>query len=284
MKVKMGTMKRLLLILFLYSGVATAEGIPELKTLRWVERDLRAALVPPVNMNRVASLTFPLTSAWRQGLKIVTRDVLDEVTAYIRSADLKEFDCGQLVDIHLTIGFLEETGRGISLDPVTQTLAKCDWGNSRLDLANALFFTCRYTGDDPEKRLPGALAYLEQAQRRDGAFIAENGRPWFYLTSHALMAVHYCGGKRAVVERGKRYLLARLPEFKKAGFYDGLVESLVFLLWLGVDIPNYADYVVFIRASSNPDGGICFSRKQGCQSHWHAVSLLLELQLMGGWK
>ena len=260
-----------------------AEPAPEDKTREWVERDLRAALQPPVDMNRVASMSFPITSAWKRGFKRETRDVLDELTGFIRGIDPADYDCGQLVDIHLTIGFLAETGREIDISPVKRALDACAWGKSRFDLANTLFFTCRYAGEDPEQRFPGALTYLEQTQRGDGAFLAENGRPWFYLTSHALMAVHYCKGSRTVVERGIQNLLKQLPEFKQAGFFDGLMESLIFLRWLDADIPNFDSYIGYIRDNINSDGGICFAQKPQCESHWHAVSLLMELQMMDGW-
>lgn len=277
-------LRGVLLIGLVCCQAAIARVSPETQTLEWVKRDLLSALDAPVNMNRVASLTFPLVSAWKRGLQKETQDVLDRVAGFIRSADPRDYACGELVDIHLTIGFLAETGRAIDLNPVKEALIPCDWGKSRFDLANALFFTCRYAGEEPETAFPGALRYLEKAQRSDGAFIAENGKPWFYLTSHALMAFHYCKGNPVVVERGSRNLLAQLPEFRQSGFYDGLIESLIFLRWLDVEIPQFADYVAFIRDSINPDGGICFSRKPDCQSHWHAVSLLLELQLMDGWE
>ncbi|MCG8428120.1 MAG: hypothetical protein MI754_12250 [Chromatiales bacterium] len=233
-------------------------------------------------MNRVASLTFPLTSAWKEGFRQETRDSLDQVAAFVRSAEPRQFNCGELTDLHLVIGFLSETGRTFDIGPTKQALTACDWGNSRFNLANALLFSCRYAGEDVEQRFPGALRTLEASQRDDGAFITEEGRPWFYLTSHALMAVHYCGGNRQVVERGKRYLLEQLPRFRQIGFYDGLIETLIFLRWLDVEIPDYGQYVAYVRNSMNSDGGICFSRRPYCRSHWHAVSLLLELQLMKG--
>ena len=99
-------------LLLFYSGFSGwAEPALEDKTREWVERDLRAALQPPVDMNRVASMSFPVTTAWKRGLKRETRHILDELTAFIRNIDPAEYECGQLVDIHLTISLLLEKGR-----------------------------------------------------------------------------------------------------------------------------------------------------------------------------
>jgi hypothetical protein len=272
------------LVPLLFIASANAAGQHRDMTVQWVIKDLEKAMLPPVDMNRIASLTFPLSSLAEERATAEVATVLDAVAATLENQALQELGCGELVDIHLTAGFLAQTGRVVNTDRVTQTLAQCELGGeSRFDLANAMLFYCRYSGRDYREYLPTGLETLESMQREDGAFLHENGKPWFYLTSHGLLAVHYCGGSREVVRRGIQRLQHLLPRFAQAGFHDGLIESLIFLKWLGADIPNAGAYTQYLKSRVLPDGGICFSQKRGCKAHWHAVSLLLQLRAMEGW-
>ena len=270
--------------LFLSIPTLVAAGDDREATVQWVIRDLEQAMLPPVDMNRVASLTFPLATLAENRPSERVGAVLDTVAARLQKIDLQGLGCGELVDIHLAAGFLAQSGRAVNTDHVTKALGQCELGGeSRFDLANAMLFYCRYSGRDYREYLPNGLGMLESMQREDGAFLLENGKPWFYLTSHALLAVHYCGGSRDVIARGVDRLKSLLPRFARAGFHDGLIETLIFLKWLGADIPNQTAYTRHLKSMVMPDGGICFSQKPGCQAHWHAVSLLLQLRAMEDW-
>lgn len=268
----------LLLLALGAAGQLSATGIDPVRN--WTIQALRAELKPGGDMNRVSSLTTPVSTDVQQSGNEKARAVLDEVAAYLRGMSAEKLPCGPLADYYLTAGFLAKAGIVIDTGRASELLAGCNLDGKVFDLANALLFACRYAGWDHREKLPGGLERLQRTQRQDGAFLMENGRPWFYLTSHALIAVYYCGGDPQVVARGQQRLLKLLPQFRQRGFIDGLIESLIFLEWMGRAIPDKAHHVDYLHARIHPDGGICFLDQPGCEANWHAVSLLYEWLLM----
>ena len=249
------------------------------RTRAWVQQALEAELVPGGDVNKIASLAFPLVTDVRRTGDAASRAVLARLARHLATVDVEGLDCGQLPDVVLAGGFAGEVGETVDVSPAAARLADCHLDAALFDTANALVFACRYAGWDHAARLPGALARLAAAQREDGAFVGEGGRTSYYLTSHAVLALHWCGGDPKAVASGAEYLLARLASCRDRGFNDGLAESLIFLRWLGVDVPDRGGYLAVLQERIQPDGGLCFAEEPGCAAHWHPTSLLLELLL-----
>jgi hypothetical protein len=72
-------------------------------------------------------------------------------------------------------------------------------------------------------------------------------------------------------------MLRHLPDMVRIGFLDGVAETLIFLRWMGVEVPGEGRYLRLLLDRVRPDGGLCFRQEPGCESHWHATSLLYEL-------
>ena len=267
-----------LLLSALVPAVAIADdALPRARA--WVQEALRAELGDGGDLNKVASLAYPLATDVRRTANADSRAVLAALSGFLAGRDVARLDCGQLPDAVLAGGFAGEAGEAVDVSAAAARLTECQFGSGLFDTANALVFACRYAGWDHAARLPGALARLVAAQRADGAFVAEHGRASYYLSSHAVLALHWCGADPAAVARGAAYLRASLVHFRDRGFNDGLAESLIFLRWLGEDVPDREAHLAALRARVRPDGGICFVEQPGCTSHWHATSLLLELLL-----
>lgn len=249
------------------------------KARAWVQQALRAELREGGDLNRIASLAFPVVTDVRRIGDADSRAALGELARHLAGLEVAGLDCTQLPDVVLAGGFVREAGAAVDVSAAAARLADCHLDSALFDTANALVFACRYAGWDHAVRLPGALARLAAAQREDGAFVGEGGRTSYYLTSHAVLALHWCGGDPKAVASGAQYLQARLASFRDRGFNDGLAESLIFLRWLGVDVPERSGYLDALQARVQPDGGLCFAEQPGCTPHWHATSLLLELLL-----
>jgi hypothetical protein len=267
----------LLLAMLLPATTIADDVLP--RTRAWVQQALGAELRGAGDLNRIASLAFPLATDVRATGDAASRAALGELARHLAGLDVAGLDCAQLPDVVLAGGFAHEAGEAVDVSAAEARLADCQFGSALFDNANALVFACRYAGWDHAVRLPGSLSRLVAAQRADGAFVAENGRASYYLSSHAVLAVHWCGGDPGVVARGAGYLRAGLVPFRDRGFNDGLAESLIFLRWLGVEAPDRESHLAALRARIRPDGGLCFVEQAGCSSHWHATSLLLELLL-----
>jgi hypothetical protein len=270
----------LLLAGLLPVAAAADDALP--KARAWVQQALGAELRGGGDLNRIASLAFPLATDARATGDAGSRALLGALARHLAGLDVAGLDCAQLPDVVLAGGFVRDAGEAVDVAAAERRLANCQFGSAIFDTANALVFACRYAGWDPVARLPGSLSRLVAAQRADGAFVAENGRASYYLSSHAVLAVHWCGGDPAVVARGAAYLRAGLVPFRDRGFNDGLAESLIFLRWLGAEAPDRESHLAALRARIRPDGGLCFVEQPGCSSHWHATSLLLELLLERG--
>lgn len=272
-----GSWTSLLLAVLLPVAAVADDALP--RTRAWVQQALGAELRGDGDLNRIASLAFPLATDVRVTGDAGSRALLGELAHHLGGLGVAGLDCAQLPDVVLAGGFVRETGKSADVSAAAARLADCQFGSALFDTANALVFACRYAGWDHAARLPGSLSRLVAAQRADGAFVAESGRTSYYLSSHAVLAVHWCGGNPEIVARGAAYLRAGLVPFRDRGFNDGLAESLIFLRWLGVDVPDRESHLAALRARIRPDGGLCFVEQPGCSSHWHATSLLLELLL-----
>ena len=273
-------MRRRFAVLLLVPWLAVAAADDALpRTRAWVQQALEAELVPGGDVNKIASLAFPLVTDVRRTGDAGSRAVLAHVARHLATVDVEDLDCGQLPDVVLAGGFVGDAGETVDVSPAAARLADCHLDAALFDAANALVFACRYAGWDHAARLPGALARLAAAQRDDGAFVGEGGRSSYYLTSHAVLALHWCGGDPKAVASGAQYLQAHLAPFRDRGFNDGLAESLIFLRWLGVDVPDRSGYLAVLQARVQADGGLCFAEEPGCTAHWHPTSLLLELLL-----
>ena len=246
----------------------------------WVAGHLEAELKRPLDWNRISSLTFPLATDLRRHHSGEARRALTHLAGFLEGTDPDRLGCGDLVDAYLTKGFLDKAGVPVRLHLDEERIRSCDLGGSRLALANTLLFYCRYTDWDHRRLLPGGLARLERYQGENGAFYWDPDLPWFYFTSHAVLALHYCGGRQAIIDRGIGRMLSLIPEFKAQGKLDLLAEDLVFLRWLGREIPERAAHLAWLKGHQRPDGGLCYEAKPGCASHWHSSALLLQLLVM----
>lgn len=255
----------ILLAVTVVAGTARADA-----TRDWVARALAEALDPPDDLNAIASLVFPLTP--RHGEPGV-RALLRKTAKVLQGLDAASLACGQRADLLLLSGFLEEAE--VQLDP--PPMAGCEASPDLFGTVNTLLFACRHGAGDPEKVVPGGLARIARRVGRDGSVTGEDGQGGYYMTSHAILALYSCGGDAAAVARGQGYLLRTLPYFLRTGFLDGLAESLIFLRWMGVPVRGEGSYLGYLRSRTLPDGGLCFMDRPGCKPHWHATSLLLEL-------
>ena len=122
----------------------------------------------------------------------------------------------------------------------------------------------------------GKYASLEALQQADGSFGWYHGLQRYYLTSHAVFALHRCNGSPHVLRRGQVYLRNALPAMAQVGFLDGLLESLIMLRKMAVKIPDERRYSDYLRSRIKDDGSICFFDRPACRSDVHATSLLLE--------
>ncbi|GAB6054472.1 hypothetical protein JCM17960_32920 [Magnetospira thiophila] len=241
----------------------------------WVVRALNAELDKPgPDFNRLASLTFPLAEGFQPEQAAVAR-VLDRVMAFLQR---QEPACGQLPDVLLMAGFLAPTGRTLEIGPLEAAFRDCGTGTAPFDTANALLFFCRYTSEDHRQRVPDGVARLLKRQRQDGAFTGENGKLDFYLTTHAVLALHDCDAAPEALQRGQHWMVQALPHLARVGFLDGLAENLIFLDWMQVQVRDRRQILGWLARQANPDGGLCFELAKDCPSHWHATSLWLYLR------
>jgi hypothetical protein len=246
-------------------------------TRRWVAGALQAELRQErADLNKVASLLFPLARQ-HPGDPAVA-----EGAAWIAKRSIEGLTCGQLADHLLIAGFATRAGRPVDTGALAARLADCRDGSDLFDLAGGLLFHCAFGPDTGERPawLPEAVARLAGAQRSDGSFAGPDGRANFYLTSHATLALFHCEGPAAAVWRGERFMLRALPALWRGGYLDELAESLIFLAWMETPMRNWENFAAHVTGRRHPDGGLCFRDGPNCTAHWHATSLLLELEAL----
>jgi hypothetical protein len=245
----------------------------------WLVRDLEREMAADgrPDMNRVASLVFTLARNLEQSSDAQTRAALGRVRDYLAARNPGSVDCDTLSDHFMTGTFLREAGYAFDLGALPERLAHCLEQASDLALFNALILVGRYDLPTSEGYLKAAVARVESAQQPNGSFTEKDGPNDFYHTSHAVLGLYYTGGDPAVIDRGHAYMLRHLPDMVRIGFLDGLGEALIFLRWMGVEVPGERLYLRHLLDRVRPDGGLCFREQPGCESDWHATSLLYEL-------
>lgn len=276
---------RLLLILLLSSARTAFALSPPADadaTRVWLVRALGAELGRPgtdgiPDLNLIASVAFPLADDLRRRPDEQVRQVLERTGGRLARLDPAALSCEGVSDYALTAAFLRDAGLAAPPPPPPERLAACLGEGDEFALANGLIMACRYRLPTPAGYRERGLARIAALQRDDGSFADARGRSGYYLTSHALLALHFCGGHDPQVARGAGLLRAGLERFARAGFLDGLAESLIFLRWLGVAVPEEADYRAYLFGRTHPDGALCLFDRPGCEAHWHPTSLLLEL-------
>ncbi len=253
---------------------------PLTKARAWAIEHLRRTVQGPSETGVISGLLYALAMDYRESRHIETERLMAQVEVYIEAIETDRLSCGALVDLRLAVAFLALHRKAMRVPDLDDRLAECSLAARPLDLAGALFLYCGFTDEDHRQRFPGALESLEAIQRPDGGFGYQHGWSDYYLSSHALFALHTCRGDPQAIRRGQGYLIALLPHFQHIGFIDGLLETLVMLNKMQVVIPDYEKRRSYIMSRIRSDGGICYFDSPGCTSHWHATSLLLELLRM----
>jgi hypothetical protein len=110
----------------------------------------------------------------------------------------------------------------------------------------------------------------------NGSFGSGYGLSHFYISTHAVFALHACAGDPLAIQMGQDFIRSALPRLWQAGFIDALMQSLLMLREMEVDIPEEGRYLAYVRARIKPDGSICCFDRPGCVSDRHATSQLLE--------
>ena len=259
-------------------ALSRADAVEAART--WLVRDLDRQMSAdggPSDMNRVASLVFTLARNLGRSADGPTGAALVRVRDYLAAQEPAAVDCDTLSDYYMTGTFLREAGYAFELGALPERFAHCLEHASDLALFNALILVGRYDLPTSEGYLEAAVPRVEAAQQSNGSFTEKDGPNDFYHTSHAVLGLHYAGGDPEVIRRGHAYLLRHLPDMVRIGFLDGLAETLIFLHWMGVEVPGEPRYLRHLLDRVRPDGGLCFRDQPGCESDWHATSLLYEL-------
>ncbi|GAB6040730.1 hypothetical protein [Endothiovibrio diazotrophicus] len=271
----------LLLILLPLHAPPTFAAADSATTLHWLqqrlEREMSERAAGEWDWNLIASLLFPLARHQQRHPTAEDAAVLERAARRIDALDPGGLACGALTDRYLSGRFLEEAGFALQRQPERQRLAGCLAEAPRFDRANTLLLACRYGAPVEKPFIEQAAADLIAGQGEDGAF-SDGGRSGYYLTTHAMLALHECGGHDAAVARAAGKLTRHLEPFLRQGFLDGLAESLIFLRWVGHPAADEARYRRALAQWTSADGGLCFAARPGCRAHWHATALWLELE------
>lgn len=263
-------------LLLIPAAAAATAGILEYQpqTERWVAARLSESLRPPPDLDRIASVLYGLVEP---PLAEPVPALLEQTARLIRELDPGRLDCSQQVNLRFIAAFLRRSGAAETEFPAADR-SDCASGASPIDLASDLFLGCRYgTRTAPATRTE-SLERLLALQRPDGGFGWPAGPQGFYLSSHAIFALHACGGDPQAVARGQQYLQARLPALQRAGMIDALLEGLLMLRKMGVETAGEWDYLRYIESRIRTDGSICRFDQPRCRADWHASALLLALQ------
>jgi hypothetical protein len=180
------------------------------------------------------------------------------------------------VNLHLITGFLSLAGIRFDSTALSGRVQDCLASVSPYDKSAALYSLCRFDAAVPRKRLATAMASIEALQQPDGSFGSGYGLSHFYISTHAVFALDACAGDPLVIQMGQDFIRGALPRLRQAGFIDALIQGLLMLREMGVDVPEEASYLSYVRSRIKPDGSICCFDRPGCESDRHATSQLLE--------
>ena len=231
------------------------------------------------DLNLVSSFSMPLVTDVLTTNHPDSRKAVVRLRRQLEQWKNRRWQCGALVDLHLINGFLRRVNADVDLSSSEQQLGACQTTERLLDVANSLIFSCGFSQRHDQKFIQTGLQRLLKAQRQDGAFIRENGEPWYYLTSHALLALHFCNAEPEALQRARSRVQQLLPQFRREQYADGVAETLIFLRWTGAPAINEKAYLNWLRSLVGADGGICFRNHPSCMPHWHTVSLMMQLLL-----
>lgn len=254
---------------------AVVAGDPD-ATREWLLEQLQESLAPPQDMDAVASTLYGLVSDRKALERPDTRHVLKEVARLVTARDPADTGCSDAVNLHLATGFLNSAGLALDTVGLSARVQDCLSSVSPYDKTSALYSLCRFEPDMPRERLSAAMDAIEALQQPDGSFGSDYGLRHFYISSHAVFALHACGGDTLAIQLGQDYLRSALPRLWQAGLLDALMQDLLMLKTMGVEIPGEATYLNYIRSRIKPDGSICCFDRPGCTSDRHATSQLLE--------
>jgi hypothetical protein len=255
---------------------ATADVRESDATRHWVLGQLHAALAPPRDLDEISSMLYGLVSAREVTEQPDTRQALREVATLVRSLEPAKLACSDSVNLLLITGFLTMAGMPLDSTALSERVLGCLEGVNPYDKASALFSLCRLNAAVPRERLITAMEAIEALQQPDGSFGSGYGLVHFYISTHAVFALHACKGDPLAIQLGQDFISNGMPRLMQAGFIDALLQSLLMLGKMGVAIADEGRYVSYLRSRIKEDGSVCCFDRPGCLSDRHATSLLLE--------
>ena len=271
----------LILVLAMPGREAVADSIERLRN--WAHEALAVELRQEhANLNMLTSLGLPLVTDVQRTGNTESMALIERIVRTVTSIPVEERQCNELAAIHLLDRFFSRVDRDFTSEDFLDRLDGCIGSESLFDVANALIFYCGHTNLDHRETIPGGLERLLEAQQDDGLFMPEEGDSWYYLTSHALLAMHYCDADASSIGRTREAIARHLAQFQKIEFTDGLAESLIYLRWTGEPASGEAAYSGYLRGRVAPDGGVCFRYSRDCEHHWHPVARVWQLLLEVG--
>jgi len=255
-------------------GLLAVEAEPEPYSLvrqRVLTEALRALATP--HIERLSSLLYPLVNDYRATGHPATGRLLERAAAWMEGIRPGELGCEALVELQLAALLLERVGMGTQVPELGARAAQCASKVGVAEQAGLLFAQCRFgSGPSPDAR--ATLQRLAAMQWPDGSFGGDQGVARYYRSSHAIFALYVCDLYPDVVARGQGYLISQLTRFRRIGFLDGILETLVMLDEMNVAVPGRRNDLRTVRGWIRPDGGICYMVGSGCESHWHSTGLL----------
>jgi len=260
----------------LLGSACTAGALESDSTRQWVLDRLNESLSPPRDLDGISSMLFGLVSDREAADRPDTRRVLGEVARMAGSVEPASLNCSDAVNLHLIAGFLNLAGIPFDSSALSGRVQGCLASVNPYDKASALYSLCRFDADVPREPLAAAMASIEALQQPDGSFGSGYGLSHFYISTHAVFALHACEGDPLAIQMGQDFMRSALPRLWQAGFIDALMQSLLMLRDMEVDIPEEDRYLAWLRSRIKPDGSICCFDRPGCVSDPHATSQLLE--------
>jgi hypothetical protein len=272
---------RLILAVIMLLSVPAAARADETQAVRqWMHARLSAELAASnPQLHLVSSFAMPLVTDVLTSRNAQSRRLLALLSDHLQQWRWRRWQCAERIDLHLINAFMGSAGAAVELPADASQLRACLVSARLLDVANALLFSCRFVRHPDRQLIDNGLRQLLAAQLEDGSFRRRDGSSSYYLTSHALLALHYCGAAAEAVTRSRDNLERQLPAFRREGFADGVAESLIFLRWTGAPARDEAGYVQWLKSLIAPDGGLCKYHYPGCRPRWHTVSLMMQLLL-----
>lgn len=256
---------------------ATPAGEPVEVVRAWVRARLSEEVARGSDLNRLVSLAVPLARDYQRSPGPDSLAVLQRTAVYLGRVRIPQTECRKLWQVQDAAAALRAAGVEVDTGPTAEKARRCDRTGSRFDLADALIQECIHGAREHRERLPGALDALAAAQRRDGSFVAEDGRPSFHLTARAVLALDACGGAQERVQGGQRVLAGMLPGLRHRGLNGRMAEALMVLDSTAAQVPERRRHVDYLGQRIRPDGGLCPEERPGCRSDWRVTGFLLDV-------